>query len=263
LDNIKVRQALELALNKDVLSTAIYSGGRTPTCHIVPEGQPGYNSKLTCPGGAPTKGDTAKAKELFTAGLAEEGLTLATFPKLKFTYASGSTTLANLITTILQTWKQVLGVDIGTEVVDFNTLLTKTTAAVCTKADYTQCLNQGLAIWDLAWGADYPDPQDWLTLQFDKGAANNSWNYGQNGSSDAATQVATQQLMEKADTDLGSDRISLYNQAEQQLVNDVAWLPLDQRTGHYLQKSYVVGTVDNSITEIPPDDWGNVYVAVH
>ena len=34
--------------------------------------------------------------------------------------------------------------------------------------------------WGIAWIADYPDPQDWTTLQFDKGVPNNNINYGQN-----------------------------------------------------------------------------------
>lgn len=77
-------------------------------------------------------------------------------------------------------------------------------------------------MWWLARGADYPDPQDWLTLQFDKGAPNNNWNYGQNISTNASTQQATQQQMEQADTTRDTTaRMSLYNQAEQQVVHDI------------------------------------------
>src|SRR5258708_30515988 len=65
LDNIHIRQAFELTINKDALINAVWKGGYTPTCHIVPQGMPGYNPNLTCPGGAPTAGDTAKAKALF------------------------------------------------------------------------------------------------------------------------------------------------------------------------------------------------------
>jgi peptide/nickel transport system substrate-binding protein/oligopeptide transport system substrate-binding protein len=57
--------------------------------------------------------------------------------------------------------------------------------------------------------------------------------------------------------------MQMYNKAEQQLVNDVAWLPMDQRVGNRLLKSYVVGRVFNALSEVPPDDWANVYIAVH
>ncbi len=158
----------------------------------------------------------------------------------------------------------MLGINVGTQVIDFSTLLTAVNNSLCTKPDYHQCLNKGLQMWWLAWAADYPDPQDWLTLQFDKAAPNNTWNYGQNGSPDAAQQVATQQLLEQADGTLDqTTRLQMYNTAEQQLVNDVAWLPMDQRIGNRLLKSYVIGRVFNAQGIVPPDDWANVYIAAH
>lgn len=263
-DNIHIRQAFELAINKDAISKAIYNGLRSPTCHIVPQGMPGYDPNLACPDGAPTKGDPTKAKALFQQGLQEEGLTLATLPPIKFTYESGVPALENEITTVRQEWSQVLGVNVTTSVVDFNTLLQDLAiSGPCQQADLSKCVGKGMQLWALAWAADYPDPQDWLTLQFDKNAPNNNGNYGQNLGSGAAEQQQVQALMEQADADLGSDRMAKYNQAEQALVNDVAWLPMDQRTGNYIQKSYVVGTVDNAQALTPPNDWGNIYIAVH
>ena len=83
--------------------------------------------------------------------------------------------------------------------------------------------------WYSGWVADYPDPQDWTTLQFDKGVPNNNINYGQNTSSDAATQQQVQQQLEAADINPDQTaRLQAYMQAEQQLVNDVAWLPMEQ-----------------------------------
>ncbi len=265
-DNIHIRQAFEVAINKDIISTAIYKGIRFPTCHIVPQGMPGYNPSLKCPGGAPTSGNPTLAKQLFQQGLQEEGMTLATLPPITFTYESNSPTLDNVVTTMRQMWQTALGVTVKTQVLDFNPLLTAITNTTCTKADPNQCLNKGLQMWWLAWGADYPDPQDWLTLQFDKAAPNNNWNYGQNISTNASTQQATQQQMEQADTTLDTTaRMSLYNQAEQQVVNDVAWAPMDQRNGQSVLKAYVVGKTFTAqgAMQVPPDDWGNVYIAVH
>ncbi|HEU5375921.1 MAG TPA: peptide ABC transporter substrate-binding protein [Ktedonobacteraceae bacterium] len=264
-DNVHIRQAFELAVNKDAISKAVYNGLRTPTCHIVPQGMPGYNANLQCPGGAPTKGDPTKAKALFQQGLQEEGLTASTFPPVKITYESGSTALDNEITTMRQEWQQVLGVTVTTQLVDFNTLLQNLNVTTCTQTDLTKCLNKGMQMWALAWGADYPDPQDWLTLQFDKGVPNNNWNYGQNLCSCSSAQQQVQMQLEQADATVGNDaqRMSIYNQAEQALVNDVAWMPMFQRTSNYILKPYVIGIVDNALNQTAPDDWGNIYIAAH
>ena len=49
----------------------------------------------------------------------------------------------------------------------------------------------------MAWwlGADYPDPQDWITLQFGQGEPYNNFNYGQNNGATAAQQQTLQKQM--------------------------------------------------------------------
>jgi peptide/nickel transport system substrate-binding protein/oligopeptide transport system substrate-binding protein len=263
-DNIDIRQALSLAINRDVIAKNIFNGLVTPTCHIIPDGMPGYDTNLQCPGGAPTSGDAAKAKTLFAEGLAAEGLTAATFPSISLVYPSGDEGTTNEITTVVGMWQSVLGISITPHAEDFNQLLTDVNNTVCTTpTDLSKCANKGLAMWWLGWLADYPDPQDWTTLQFDKGAPNNAWNYGQNLSSAATEQQAVQVELEKADSDLGSDRLSLYNDAEQKLVNDVAWLSLQQPDGVGLIKPYVYGVVPNAQGLTPANDWANVYITTH
>lgn len=262
-DNIHIRQAFALAINKDALSKALYNGLNPSTCHIIPQGMPGYNARLTCPAGAPTKGDTTKAKALFQQGLQEENLTPTTFPPVKITYESNSPLLDDEITTMRQEWQQVLGVTVTIQVLGFNALLQQMAATGCAQTNLSKCQNKGLQMWAFAWGADYPDAQDWTSLQFGKGAPNNIWNYGQNLCTCASEQQAVQQELATADSDLGSDRISLYQDAEQKLVNDVAWIPMFQRTGTYALKPYVTGIIDNPSTETPPNDWSKVYIAVH
>ncbi len=65
-DNIKIRQAFELAINKELIVHAVWKDRLIATNHIVPKGMPGYNPNLTGPDGmAGTAGDPAKAKALF------------------------------------------------------------------------------------------------------------------------------------------------------------------------------------------------------
>ncbi|MGH2479509.1 MAG: peptide ABC transporter substrate-binding protein, partial [Ktedonobacteraceae bacterium] len=102
-DNIKIRQALELSLNRDVIEQSIYANQNIPTNHIVPSGMYGYNPNLTGPAGVnATSGDVNKAKQLFQEGMQAEGLTLATFPIIKFTYGAPSTNNEKLVTTAIQ-----------------------------------------------------------------------------------------------------------------------------------------------------------------
>jgi len=89
-------------------------------------------------------------------------------------------------------------------------------------------------------------------------------NYGQNSSSDAAQQQAVQQQLEAADVNPDqTSRLLAYNQAEQQLVNDVAWMPMEQVTLNVLLKPYVKGVVFNPRGLTSPNDWGAIYIAAH
>jgi oligopeptide transport system substrate-binding protein len=255
-DNIHIRQAFSMAINRDVINQAIYKGLYVPSCHIVPQGMPGYNSSLTCPGGVSTAGDATKAKQLFQQGMQEAGYTTATFPPVTITYASGSVARDSVITTSRQMWQTALGIDVKAQAIDFNQLVTE--------VNNSPNNAKGLQMWSIGWIADYPDPQDWTSLQFAKGSPNNNANYGQNSSADATQQQQVQQQLAQADvTANATQRLQMYNQAEQQLVNDVAWMPIFQQSTPELIKTYVVGLTLNAFYIVPPDGWSNVYIASH
>ena len=262
-DNIKIRQALELAINKDVINTSILNGVDIPTCHIVPAGMPGYNANLHCPGNAPTSGNPTLAKQLLQQGMQEEGIT--TLPQITLTYPNSNPTTEKEMTTIRQMWQQVLGVNIGASAIDFGTEIKQINQTLCaTPATPQKCVNQGLQMWFIGWIADYPDPQDWTTLQFAKGAPNNALNYGENISANAAIQQQTQDGLAKADLmAAGTARFNAYNSLEQQLVNDCAWVSLTQGAGVQVVKPYVQGIFNNSQGLTPPEDWANIFITTH
>ncbi len=152
-------------------------------------------------------------------------------------------------------WKDVLGIDVKAQALDGLSLFSAIFQSVNNP--------HGLQMWVASWSADYPDPQDWLTLQFGDGPSYNAVNYGNNASTHAQQQKQVQQAMDAADILTNSDaRLHAYNQAEQQLVNDVAWLPLYQRRDFCLRKSYVMGFPTASAT-LPPNDWAKVSIAPH
>ncbi len=255
-DNIKVRQAFALAINKDELAHNIFKDTVQATNHIVPPGLPGYGNDPIGPAGVTkTSGDQQMAKQLFQQGLQEEGLTPATLPQLTFSVSSdGSVDARNEFAAVQQMWQNTLGVNVKVNDIDYNTLLNDISAVTNNP--------KGLQLWFTDWYEDYPDAQDWLTLQFDNGSPDNNMNYGQNKASDASVQQQMQQLLEQADTNPDQvSRLQQYKKAEQQLINDVAWIPIYQPLYTYVQKACVVGSVDNQQELTPPDDWGAIYIS--
>ncbi len=255
-DNIHIRQAFALAIDKTAIVNNAWQGTVLPTNHIVPQGMVGYNPHLTGPDRTQNlKGNPAEAKTLLAQGLQEEGWSsVAQLPPIKLTY--GASSFDKEIAAMIQMWHSVLGVTVIADRINFNLLLGKIIAATGNA--------NGLQLWGFAWVAEYPDLQDWLTMQFDKGTPNNNMNYGQNSTSDAAQQQAVQQQLEAADANPDQQaRLQAYQQAEQQLINDVAWLPMEQVTQTFLRQPYIIGMVDNAQGLIPPDDWANIYIAQH
>ncbi|MBV9256871.1 MAG: peptide ABC transporter substrate-binding protein, partial [Ktedonobacteraceae bacterium] len=222
----------------------------------VPQGISAYNAKLTAPGGITgTTGNPTLAKKLFDEGLQEDGLTLSTLPPITLTVSTGGLPDAQKeITLETQMWQNALGITVKVNDEDYTKLLTDSQATTGNK--------KGLMFWGLGWIGYYPDAQDWLSVQFGQGAANNNMNYGQNSSADASQQQATQQLLAQADSNLNAtQRLQQYMQAEQQLVNDVTWLPIYQQTLTYVQKPCVVGITSNAFAITPPNDWSKVYIS--
>ncbi|HLJ35517.1 MAG TPA: peptide ABC transporter substrate-binding protein, partial [Ktedonobacteraceae bacterium] len=110
-DNIDIRQAFDLAINKNVIVQAAWKNSLVATNHIVPQGMPGYNANLTGPDGAGTQGDQTKAKSLFATGLQQEGwASAAQMPQVTLTYSSaGNQAAKNEVSILQQDWQNVLG----------------------------------------------------------------------------------------------------------------------------------------------------------
>ncbi|QBD82043.1 peptide ABC transporter substrate-binding protein [Ktedonosporobacter rubrisoli] len=252
-DNIKIRQAFALALNKDEITQKIYKGTYIPSNHIIPQGANGYNPNLIGPAGVKgTAGDPKLARQLFDEGLKEEGLTRATLPPIVFSVTSGGAEDArNLFAVAQQMWQNNLGINVKIDDMDTNKLISSIVGSVG---------NSNVMAASIAWGGT-PDPENWTNNQFGKGSGTNLPNYGQNSSSDAAQQLQTQQLIQKADANTTdqAQRMQQYDQAEQQLVNDVAWLPIFQVRNLYVLKPCVVNW--SSLTYgTTPDDMAKMYI---
>jgi oligopeptide transport system substrate-binding protein len=256
-DNIKIRQAFALAINKDVLVQTVLRGAVVPTNHIVPQGMVGYNTHLTGPAGvASTAGDQKKARALLQQGMQEAGYaSVPALPSITFTYNADEPSIPQVAQALIQMWQTVLGVTVKPQIVSFGRLVQL--------ASNTTNSAGPLQMWILVWLSDYTDPQDWLSHFFSKGADNNSFNYGQNSSTDAVQQQQVQQELLQADVNQDQNaRIQAYNEAEQQIINDVGWIPFYQSQGHVVINSKVVGNPFLNALELEaPDNWANIYIS--
>ncbi len=256
-DVTSCRQAFALAINKDVIVKNVWKNSFLATNHIVPMGQYGYNPNLKGPDGTTsTAGNqTAAQNDLKACEQAQGYASAANFPPITLTYSSaGAQDVRNEVAAMQQMWQNVLGISVKTDDIDLNKLF----------SDEGLGSNNPLQFYTgPAWLADYPDPQDWTTLQFDKGASQNGMSFGQNHGPDAAAQQMVQQQMEAADKLTGDPkaREMAYWNIEQQLVNYVAWFPMEQQEINILQKPCVQGVVQNAFGLTPPDDWGNIFIS--
>ncbi len=231
-NDVRMRQAFAIALDKQTIANTILHGAVQATNHIVPDGMPGYNPALLGPDGTQNlSGNTQAANQLATAYATDTKCGTASdfskCPKVILTIPSGSTDRANVAAAAQQMWlKAMPNYPITITSVDFNTLLQQMSA------------NQ-VQFWAIGWIEDYPDPQDWLTTNL---ACDSSYNSG------LACDPQADALMKAADANPDQvARLVQYQQAEQILVTKVAWLPLDQTTAWWEVKPYLVGTTPSPL----------------
>jgi oligopeptide transport system substrate-binding protein len=108
----------------------------------------------------------------------------------------------------------------------------------------------------IGWIADYPDPQDFLSLQF---MTNSEYNF-----SHVPPNAGLDSLFTKADTDQNpTTRMQEYNQAEQEVVNLVPWIPYAQEKVTWRLRPWVYGFALNAVGSFPDLAWPLVKIYQH
>ena len=258
MNNLQVRQALSLALNKQLLVDRVENGGAIPTNHIVPKGMPGYFPGLLTPGSNPTQtltGNQAEAQQLLKAARGACGTVDPTTgrPPAECPYITGdhplpielrvskNATRVAIAQFAAQQWNTILGLNIQVMPTD------GVGANIRPGGPYQ--------IWIIGWLADYPDPQDWLSLQFRSTSGSNA--------SDV-NDPKLDKLFDQADTERDpAKRMDLYNQAEQMVTNLVPWIPYEQAKALWRIRPWVRGFGLNSVGLMVDIAWPNVYIASH
>jgi oligopeptide transport system substrate-binding protein len=201
---------------------------------------PGYNTKLHGIENTPASGDLNAAKADWAAYRASRP---GENPTIKLSFNLGIKPLELTAEALQATWSQLFGVDVQIDQSPW-------------KEMFSEMQLKKLQVYPFAWLADYPDPEDFLTLLF---ASDSPFN-------DASASIAEADLiMKQADglRDL-SQRLPLYAQAEQMLIDQVAVCPLFQFANHYRLRRWVKGDfVQDAQGEFPNDAWISGYIARH
>ncbi|MGH2447821.1 MAG: peptide ABC transporter substrate-binding protein [Chloroflexota bacterium] len=202
-DNVQVRRALTLSLDRPKLVKASLGDSASPFVGYVPPGEAGYDKHVKPLPSNPS----AARKALVAAGYGSR----KHLPALTLYYASdpGSPTtgqpIASLAGAVAASWRKNLHVKATARALTLNTLFAKVQA-------------NSLPLYLLGWSANYPDPHDWLSGQWRSDSVNNSVHFS-NANFD--------KLVASADaTWRWKRRNRLDDRAQQLLINQAAWIPL-------------------------------------
>ena len=224
----KVREAFQYAFDAAGWSENVDQGLSVPTWTWIPPGYPGYKA-------AEPMFDVEKAK----AALAESsygGPDALNALGLKLTFGD---TPRNRTRSeyLVANYKENLGVDIALDPVDPTTF----TALTKDPATFPLLARQG-------WCADYPDPQNWLSVYW-KSSTTFAHRQGyKNEEFDA--------LVTEADQTLDPvKRMELYGQAQDLLLADIPSAFGYNTANHFMVKPWVTGYKTTPQDTMYPGDW--------
>ncbi|MDE2183358.1 MAG: peptide ABC transporter substrate-binding protein [Alphaproteobacteria bacterium] len=219
-DDVRVREALSLAIDREIICHKVMRGGETPAYSFVPP-LPDY------PGGPSLRfrsmrpdERTARARAL----LAQAGF--GPRNPLAFDYNTMNSTVAKIVALALQEmWRQV-----GCEV-----RLVPSDSAI----QYDLMRKRDFAVGWSGWVADYRDPKNYL-FQFQ--SSTTDMNYGDYENPRYDGLVSRSDYVRDP-----AERTVMLEAAEQQLLDDVAIAPVFFGVTRNLVSTEVKGWVDNSI----------------
>ena len=229
-NSLAVRQAFAYAINKEALIHAIFKDAVVVAPTIIPPGMPGYQPDYA---GIPYNKE--KARSLMQSVYPD----VSKVPPITFSYPT-SQIIPVEADALQEMWQTALGVRVNLRSVDLVAYNTETT-------------QHSVQFGSTQWGADFPDPYDWLALNLTSNAANNNGEW---------SNPTFDQTIAQAEQATGDQRISLYNKAEQIAISDVGWLPVDHQAMAAVIPSWLHGLSLNG-NGLYFGDWSNVYILQH
>jgi oligopeptide transport system substrate-binding protein len=217
--NLKLRQALALAIDRQILVDKITQAGQLPAYSWVPPGIPGYEPAQTFD----AKMSQAKRNEMAKKLLAEAGYGPDKPLNVEILYNTNENH-RKIAIAIAGMWKKTLGVN-----------------AAITNQEWKVYLDtrdkKQFELVRAAWIGDYADASNFLDLFLSTAGERNDAGYN-NSQFD--------ELMKKASVTANpEERNKILQQAEQVFLDDLPIIPIYHYTNNYLVADKVQGWVDN------------------
>ncbi len=219
--DIRVRQALAYATDKNKIVQVVFAGKRDAAQDILAEGIPSFDPKFQ---GLPY--DPAKAKALLAAAGHPNGAGLGPIP---LTYRQGQPELEKTVVLVQQMWSN-LGLQVRPQVVEWTAMLDRED-------------KNALECYHIRWAADYLDPQDYYSVLLRTGGPENHVVYS-NARFDALCDAADVSQSPAA-------RSAQYRQAARIAADEVPMIPLYYQQDVELIKPYVSGLDDGLMGHLP------------
>jgi oligopeptide transport system substrate-binding protein len=226
-----IRQAFCLAIDKDKIVDLTYRNMAQKAEGILPPGIPGYNANVTG-----LDFDVSQAQALIKASTYGSA---ANLPPITITVAGEGGNTDQIIQSLVYQWQQNLGVNVQVRELDPEVYY----------SDLSQEVDQ---MYSTGWIADYPYPQDFLDILFSSGS---TYNYG--GYSNPQFDALIQQANGESDQ---TKAFTIYQQAEQLMINDGACLPLTFGQNYLLIQPWVKGLTVNALGIM---DFNDVTISAH
>lgn len=216
-DDVRVRKALTMAVDREALVTSVTQGGQLPAYAFVPSGIPEHDgSDFRANGGDYFAYDPEMAKQLLAEAGYPDG---AGFPSVEILYNTSE--MHKMIAEAIQEmWKQNLGIETVT--------LTNQEWGV-----YLNTRDEGdFMIARAGWIGDYLDPYTFLDMWVTAGGNNNSR---------FSNAEYDQLLLDVRMVDDEVARMEMMHQLEDILMEEMPVLPIYYYTLPMMVKSYVKG----------------------
>ncbi|NJN68696.1 MAG: peptide ABC transporter substrate-binding protein, partial [Chloroflexaceae bacterium] len=231
-DNMFVRKAFALAVDRQELTQRVLADTAEPSARILPQGLAGSKLPVSTLTFDP---DAARAALRLAGYLSGQEL-----PTLTLTYGQEGDNVL-VAQTLQRFWRDTLGVTIQLEGLDL--------AMFSQRLDETfRDPQQGLQMYLSIWGADYPDPQNFLSQQLRTASPNNNGHWSNARFDELVDQADRMGRLEQRE-----QRLEYYNLAEQIAITEVGWLPLYNPRMNILMRPGVHGLVFTPQDIVAPD----------
>ena len=218
-DDVRVRKAFSMAIDRTVFPKVLH-GGEQPATSWIPPGMPAHNPRIGL------TYNPAEARRLLKEAGYPDG---KGFPQVTLGYNTDDEDHKIVAEAIQGMWKQNLGVLVRLDSQEWKVYLKKL------KTDPPH-------VFRLGWGADYPDPDNFMKL-FTSLSGNNDTRW-KNPRYDQLLDLAAREFDEEK-------RKRLYDQAQRILCEtDVPIIPLFTTTEHTVLNPRFIGLEYNSMARL-------------